>query len=115
MAAGASCTISVTFTPTAIGVQTGSITLTDNAADSPETVSLSGTGKEAVVTLSQTSAAWLARTIDTTSATRTVTITNTGNATLGHPTMSLSGTNPGQFAQTNTCTTNLGAGGHLHG
>ena len=41
---GGSCTISVTFTPTAVGLRTGSLVLTDNASDSPQTVSLSGTG-----------------------------------------------------------------------
>jgi len=35
----------VTFTPTQTGVVTGTVTLTDNAANSPQTVSLTGTGK----------------------------------------------------------------------
>jgi hypothetical protein len=34
----------VTFTPTADGTRTGTLTITDNAAGSPQTVSLSGTG-----------------------------------------------------------------------
>jgi hypothetical protein len=41
--AGASCTISVTFTPTAAGSPTGTISFTDNAAASQQAVSLSGT------------------------------------------------------------------------
>jgi hypothetical protein len=44
LAAGASCTISVTFKPTASGSRTGSITITSNAANSPTTISLTGTG-----------------------------------------------------------------------
>jgi len=44
IAAGANCTISVTFTPTATGTRTGAITITDNAAGSPHVVSLTGTG-----------------------------------------------------------------------
>ena len=44
IAAGANCTISVTFTPTATGTRTGAITITDNAAGSPHIVSLTGTG-----------------------------------------------------------------------
>jgi hypothetical protein len=43
--AGLSCTISVTFTPSAAGKQTGTLTITDNAHGSAQTVSLSGTGK----------------------------------------------------------------------
>jgi hypothetical protein len=45
LAAGASCTISVTFTPSAAGRQTATLTITDNARHSPQTVRLSGTGK----------------------------------------------------------------------
>jgi hypothetical protein len=44
LAAGASCTISVTFTPTATGNRYGSVVLTDNAADSPQTIPLAGNG-----------------------------------------------------------------------
>jgi hypothetical protein len=44
MAAGASCTVSVTFTPTATGARQGTLVLTDNGSGSPQTVPLSGTG-----------------------------------------------------------------------
>jgi hypothetical protein len=44
VAAGANCTISVTFTPTATGTRTGAITITDNTSGSPHIVSLTGTG-----------------------------------------------------------------------
>jgi hypothetical protein len=44
LAAGASCTVAVTFTPTASGTRTGSLTLTSDAAGSPTTVALSGSG-----------------------------------------------------------------------
>lgn len=39
-----SCTISVTFTPTKIGVRTGSVSVKDNATNSPQKVSLTGSG-----------------------------------------------------------------------
>jgi hypothetical protein len=45
VAAGASCLIKVTFTPTQLGVRTGQVTITDDAPDSPQHVSLTGTGK----------------------------------------------------------------------
>ena len=38
------CTINVTFTPTTTGVRNGTLTITDNSAGSPHTVSLTGTG-----------------------------------------------------------------------
>jgi hypothetical protein len=43
--AGKSCTIKVNFLPTQVGLRTGAVTITDNAAGSPQTVALSGTGK----------------------------------------------------------------------
>ena len=42
---GASCLIKVSFTPTQEGVRTGSVSFTDNAPNSPQSVSLTGTGK----------------------------------------------------------------------
>jgi Concanavalin A-like lectin/glucanases superfamily/Bacterial Ig-like domain (group 2)/Abnormal spindle-like microcephaly-assoc'd, ASPM-SPD-2-Hydin len=44
LAAGTSCKISVTFTPSALGTRTGTLTITDNAGTSPQTASLTGTG-----------------------------------------------------------------------
>jgi len=41
-----SCTISVTFAPTVAQTRTGSLTITDNAANSPQAVSLAGTGTD---------------------------------------------------------------------
>jgi phosphatidylserine/phosphatidylglycerophosphate/cardiolipin synthase-like enzyme len=48
LAAGASCTLSVTFTPAAAVSYSATITIADSAAGSPQTISLSGSG--AVVT-----------------------------------------------------------------
>jgi hypothetical protein len=48
--AGMTCTISVTFTPTATGARTGTITITDNANGSPRAVPLTGTGSDFTVT-----------------------------------------------------------------
>lgn len=41
---GHSCQVEVVFQPTATGPTTGSITITDNASDSPQVIELSGTG-----------------------------------------------------------------------
>jgi hypothetical protein len=38
------CSISVTFSPTGAGPQSGSMTLTDNATNSPQVVTLTGKG-----------------------------------------------------------------------
>ena len=44
VAAGGKCQVSVAFSPAAAGSPGGTLTLTDNATNSPQTVSLSGTG-----------------------------------------------------------------------
>src|SRR5581483_9292178 len=44
LAAGASCTVTATFTPTASGAITGAVTLFDSSPDSPQVVPLTGTG-----------------------------------------------------------------------
>ncbi len=44
LAVGASCTINVVFTPGANGARTATLNIADNAAGSPQTVALSGTG-----------------------------------------------------------------------
>lgn len=44
LAAGASCTINVTFQPTALGLRSGSVSISDNAPGSPQIVAVSGNG-----------------------------------------------------------------------
>ncbi len=56
VAPGASCTISVTFTPTGYGTRTGFLVITDNAASSPQTVALTGFGPDFTMAASPSSA-----------------------------------------------------------
>jgi fibronectin type 3 domain-containing protein len=44
LAPNAACTINVTFTPTATGARSSTVTINDNAPGSPQTIALSGTG-----------------------------------------------------------------------
>jgi hypothetical protein len=44
LAAKKECEISVTFTPTQIGSRTGTLSLSDSAGNSPQVVTLTGTG-----------------------------------------------------------------------
>jgi hypothetical protein len=55
MAPGASCTITVTYTPKVTGAETGTVTVTDNATGSPQTVNVTGVGlPEYTLTISPT-------------------------------------------------------------
>jgi hypothetical protein len=51
IAAGASCTVSVTFTPTAGGAASGSLSVASSAPGGPLTVALSGTGVSSTTNL----------------------------------------------------------------
>lgn len=44
LAPGTSCSVSITFSPTATGTRSGTFILTDNAADSPQTVPITAAG-----------------------------------------------------------------------
>lgn len=103
LTAGASCTISVTFTPRIAGARTGTLSITDNAAGSPHTVSLTGTGGTPTVSLSVTSLTFAGQNVNTTSAGQSVTLTNTGTAALTITSISDAGTNAADFAESTTC------------
>ena len=57
IAVNASCTVNVTFKPTAGGSRTGSVTVTSNANNSPTAVGLTGTGVDGTVNLAAGKAA----------------------------------------------------------
>lgn len=78
LAAGVSCTVNVTFKPTASGTRTGAITITDSAAGSPHTVNLTGTGSNAAVDFTLSSSPASATVTAGRSATYTVSIGASG-------------------------------------
>ena len=106
LAAGANCSISVTFKPTVMGLRSASLSVTDNAAGSPQTVSLSGTGTAPAVTFSPVNLIFSKQPIGTASSPQKVTLTNTGTATLNIGSIAGSG----DFSQTNTCGLSVAAG-----
>lgn len=101
VAAGASCTINITFTPLLFGTRTSTLAITDNAPNSPQSVALSGMGMGPGVTLSPPTLNFGGQLATTTSAAQTVTLTNSGDAPLTFSSVSLTGS----FTQTNTCPT----------
>ena len=105
LAPGGSCTISATFTPAAMGTRTATITVNDNVPAGPKAIPLSGTGIGFLVKYSPTLIAFSSTTVGTTSAAKTVTLTNQGSISLNITAVSITGSNPGDFAQTNNCGT----------
>lgn len=108
VAPAASCGISITFKPTAAGSRTGTLSVLDNAAGSPQTVALSGTGAGvATAALTPASLTFAAELVKNASAAQTLTLTNSGTAALAIASIAASG----DFAQTNTCASSLAAAG----
>ena len=106
--AGASCGIFVSFGPAVKGPATGTLSITDNAPGSPQIVPLKGAGT--VVKLSPTSLKFGNQMVGTTSSPQTVTLTNTSTTALASVSIGITGSNSGDFAQTNTCGTRIRPG-----
>ncbi len=106
--AGASCAIKVQFKPSATGARSAAISITDNAAGSPQQVPLSGTGTTAK--LSPSSLNFGSVTVGTTSATKAITLKNIGTTALAITGIAITGTNAGDFLQTHTCGASLAPG-----
>jgi len=92
LSAGQSASVSAVFKPTVDTQETGTITITSNAPNSPELVALSGTGTEAAaLTVSPAAITFGTVTVGSTAA-QTVKVTNTGNESATISKTAISGT-----------------------
>jgi hypothetical protein len=105
VAVNASCTISVTFTPTTINTRTGTVVVTDNAPASPQTVALTGIGT--YVSWTPASLTFGAQTVGTSSAPQTITFTNNATTALTIKSVTVTGVDNKDFTQTDNCGTSL--------
>jgi subtilase family serine protease len=104
LAAGSSCTVAVSFSPTTAGSFAATVSFYDNGPASPQTVSLSGTGTGTpAVTLSPTSLTFASTNVGSSSAAQTVTLKNTGTGPLTLSAMTFTGSSSSAFTQTSTC------------
>jgi subtilase family serine protease len=111
LAAGASCTFYVSFKPTVAGSLSGTLTITDNATGSPQKVTLTGKGTAVpVLKLSATTLAFGTVKVGSSSAIKTVTLTNSGTAVVELDSITLGGTNSTSFLALDTCGATLTAG-----
>jgi hypothetical protein len=111
LAAGSTCTVSVTFTPSALGPANGLLMVADDSgnAGAVQTVSLSGTGL-LPVTLGSDTVDFGTVTVDETSAVSTVTLTNNENVTLHFVSIAASAASAGFAVASNTCGASIAAG-----
>ena len=103
--AQSTCTLTVWYTPRAIGSETGSITITDSLRS--QAIPLSGTGTApATDTLSATSLAFPATPVGQSATAQTVTLTNSGSASLTQLSIHSAGAG---FGESNNCGGSLAA------
>lgn len=93
-----SCTISVTFDSPSIGSFSGTLTVTDNASNNPQTISLTGTSVPQI-TLNKTSLLFGTFKVGTTSPPKSVTVKNHLTTVLTVNSI----TTTGDFAETDGC------------
>jgi len=106
LTAGDQCTVTVTFSPTQAGTIKGSVTFSDNATINRQILDLSGTAI-APVSVSPASLAFATQQLGTTSAPKTVTITNHQNTTLAIDSITPSGDYGTVAIGTNPCGSTL--------
>lgn len=105
LAPGASCSVSVGFTPGAVGDRSASVTLASSASNAPIVFAVGGTGTTdpvAVASLSVANLAFGAREVGT-STTLPLTVTNTGGAALSIASVTLAGLHAGDFVLADAC------------
>lgn len=107
LAANASCTINVTFSPLLTGLRQATIDLSDSALGSPQPIALQGTGMAASITFSPASVNFGDQLVKQASPVQRVTLTNVGNADLTITSMTVSG----DFLQRNPCPATIKVGG----
>ena len=112
LAPGAQCNINVTFAPTAFGTRTATLSVSDDALDSPQTASLTGSGTSGPtnVTLTPNKLSFGNEPTGSTSAPQTTILKNTGSSILVISSITIAGPNPGDFAQTNDCGNTVAVG-----
>ena len=104
VAVNTSCTINVTFSPLAAGTFSSTVSITDNAANSPQSITVTGTAATPTLTIGPTSCAFPTTDVGSASAACVVTITSTGNGPDIFSGFTFSGANPSNFAiSANTC------------
>ena len=108
LAAGESCSASVTFTPTAVGARSGTLAILDNASNPLVTVALSGRGAPLpvpVIEVSATSITFGNTTMPGASPPQSFTVRNAGGAPLAISSFAVTG----DFVA-NGCSTPIAAG-----
>jgi hypothetical protein len=94
---GGACTITVDFSPVTVGQKTAELVVVDDAAGSPHTLPISGTGTLPVAVLSGSSLTFAAQPLGTMSDAQVVSVGNSGTTTLLVGSVKTDGANASEF------------------
>jgi hypothetical protein len=102
LAAGSTCVVTVTFTPTVSGGLDSTLTFTDNTSAGSNTLSLKGTGKYPTVSFTPLSLAFGSVALNT-AVSLNDTVTNTGAVALAISKIALTGSNTQYYTESDNC------------
>lgn len=102
LAVGATCVVTVTFTPTTTGGLNSALTITDNVSSGSSTLNLTGSGKYPAASFTPTKLAFGDVAVNTSSV-MTDTITNTGIVPLTITKIALTGSNTTYYKESDNC------------
>ena len=101
---GATCTVSMTFKPTAMGNRSTVLVISSSDPVTPLlNISLSGFGTQSIAAVSPAALTFPLQLVNTTSAVQTATLSNTGNVAYTITSISLAGTNAADFVLNYNC------------
>jgi hypothetical protein len=104
LAAGASCNVTLIFTPTTRTAVTSSLTFTDNSSTgTTQTVAITGSGIAPLLSINPAAISFADTRNGSASATQTLTVTNTGNTVANISGIALAGADSTAFSLTSGC------------
>jgi len=106
LAAGSSCTVTLTFTPSAAGARSAVLGFNDSSLNSPQNVALTGTGSSSSLTLTPASLTFATELIKTSSPSQPVALANNGASAVNLTNIATSG----PYSQTSNCGSSLDIG-----
>ena len=107
LAGNSSCSISITFTPSGARDFAATLSVSDNAMGSPQSIPLTGTGTGLNAFLAPASLNFVNQTAGVTSSAQQVSLTNSSNGALTITGITFGGADASLFSQTNNCGTTL--------
>jgi hypothetical protein len=110
VAIGSVCIIEIDFAPQTSGSKSATVNFIDNAAGSPQSISLSAMAIAPTLQISPTAINFAPQSVGTASPSQPITLSNSGTSPVTINGFSVNGANAGDFTENANCSSVLGAG-----